>query len=271
MAHFALTLGALFFVGCAGYVAFSYATAFLAQPRAWFNGHVWRAAFVEMLVTWLVVPLWPLWWILGAAYQAQVEGEGKARGRRNPVILLHGFGMNRTQWFWLARRLRARGLGPIYGMNYFSLQSVRSSARQLSRFVDRVMEREHAGEVDIVAHSLGGLVARYYIERLSEGRKIGRLITIGTPHHGTRLGRASFGIPSARDLLADSAFLTDLGPVRAGASYTSIWSRADAIVQPPESASISPAGADEVFDDLGHLSLVVSPRVVEVIDARLRA
>jgi hypothetical protein len=59
--------------------------------------------------------------------------------------------------------------------------------------------------------------------------------------------------------------------VRAGARYVSVWSRADAVVQPPESASIAPAGADEIFDDLGHLSLILSPRVVSVIDARLRA
>jgi hypothetical protein len=52
-------------------------------------------------------------------------------------------------------------------------------------------------------------------------------------------------------------------------SYTSIWSRADAIIVPPESSAISPAGEDCVFDDLGHLTLVVSPRVIDVVAARL--
>jgi pimeloyl-ACP methyl ester carboxylesterase len=270
MRELVLMLGALFFLGCAGYVALSYVTAFAAQPRVWLRPAIWRAAFVEMLVAWIVVPLWPLWWVLGAVYKASVEGEGEARGRRNPVVLLHGFGMNRTQWFFLARRLRAKGHGPIYGMNYFSLHSVARSAKHLGRFVEHVMRCEQADAVDIVAHSLGGIVARYYVERLSGSRKIGRLITIGTPHKGTRIGHAGFAIPSARDLLTGSPLLTDLGPVRAGADYTSIWSRADAVVQPPESASIAPAGTDQVFDDLGHLSLVVSPRVIDVIDARLR-
>jgi pimeloyl-ACP methyl ester carboxylesterase len=256
--------------GCLGYVVLSYTSAFLFRPRSG-SARLWRAALVELLVCWLLVPLWPLWWLLGAVYQRVEEGEGVALGRRHPVVLLHGFGMNRTQWIWMARRLRAHGHGPIYGLNYFSLQTVRASAEQLARQIDRVLEHERVEKVDLIAHSLGGIVARYYIERMSGGPKVGRLVTIGTPHGGTAIGRYGIGIPAARDLRGGSVVLTDLGPVRAGAVYTSIWSRADAIVQPPESSSIAPAGVDEVFDDLGHLSLVLSPRVVDLIDARLRA
>jgi pimeloyl-ACP methyl ester carboxylesterase len=258
---------------CAGgvsFVLFSYTLAFVARPRRW-GLSLLRAAIVEILVIWAIVPLWPLWWVLGGIYEAALRGVGEASGRRNPIILLHGFGMNRTQWIWMARRLRARGHGPIYGMNYFSLQSIARSSRQLSRYVDRVLEREHCAQVDLVAHSMGGVVARYFNERLSDGRKIGRLITIATPHAGTRMGRLGPGIPGARDLLGRSELLGELGPVRPGADYTSIWSRADAVVQPTESASIAPGGIDEVFEDLGHLSLVLSPRVVAAIDARLRA
>jgi pimeloyl-ACP methyl ester carboxylesterase len=263
-------LVAAFYAGSTFYVLFSYAVAFLPRPSLW-SQRLLRAAIVELGVVWTIVPMWPLWWLLGAFYQAKEQGEGEAVGRRHPIILLHGFGMNRTQWIWLARQLRARGHGPIYGMNYFTLSPVKKSARRLERFVQRVLDREKCDKVDLVAHSLGGIVARYYIERLSDGGRIARLITIGTPHGGTRMGRIGPGIPAARDLLSGSALLDELGPVRSGAAYTSIWSRADAIVQPTESASIQPGGTDEIFDDLGHLSLVLSPRVMSVIDARLRA
>ncbi len=271
MAFIACSVAVMFAAGCAMYVLFSYATAFLVRPSTWKGARLGRAALVELLVILMVVPLWPLWWMLGGFYRAVEEGVGQARGRRNPIILLHGFGMNRTQWIWMARRLRARGHGPIYGMNYFSLQAVARSGKALQRFVEDVLLRERAAEVDLVAHSLGGIVARYYIERLGGGQKIGRLVTIGTPHRGTRLGRFGPLIPSARDLHHESPLLRDLGAVRAGAAYTSIWSRADAIIQPAESAAIGAEGADEIFDDLGHLSLVFSPRVVDIIDARLRA
>ena len=258
-------------LSCGLYVLLTYVTAFLLSPAPRGSVRLLRAACVELGTTLLLVPLWPLWWLLGAVYQEGSEGAGEARGRRNPVILLHGFGMNRTQWIWMARRLRARGHGPIYGLNYFSLASVDSAARSLSRFVDQVLSCERRTEVDLVAHSMGGLVARHFIERLSGARKVGRLITIGTPHHGTRLGRFGLFMPAARDLCFGSSFLSELGLVREGSAYTSIWSRADAVVQPAESSSIAPAGVDEIFDDLGHLSLVLSPRVVDVIDARLRA
>ena len=64
-----------------------------------------------------------------------------------------------------------------------------------------------------------------------------------------------------------------MGPViaREGLQYTSIWSRADAIIEPPESASIAPAGEDRVFDDLGHLSLLLSSRVIDTVAERLKA
>ena len=270
VASYGLTIVGLLLSGCVLYVLFSYGSAFLFRPSTWSGAKLWRAALKELLTTFLLVPLWPLWWLLGSVYRLGEEGVGTARGRRNPIILLHGFGMNRTQWMWMARRLRARGLGPIYGFNYFSLQGVPRSARRLQRYVDDVLARESVSEIDIVAHSLGGLVARYFIERMGGSRHVGRLITIGTPHGGTRLGRFVPLVPSARDLLGGSALLQDLGVVRPGAAYTSIWSRADAIIQPPESSSIAPAGIDEVFDDLGHLSLVVSPRVVDVIEGRLR-
>ena len=245
-------------------------TAGVNRPRAWRLATL-RAIVVEIAASIAIVPFWPLWLLLGGVYQAVEEGEGKARGRRNPIILLHGFAMNRTQWMWMARRLRERGHGPIYGINYFSLTRVDRAARRLQRFIEHVKVREDELVVDIVAHSMGGLVARWYIERLDGAHHVERLVTIGTPHHGTRLGWLGWALPAARDLLGGSALLADLGPVRPGAKYTSIWSRADAIVQPSESSSIAPAGADEVFDDLGHLSLTLSPRVVEVIDARLRA
>jgi len=251
-------------VGCALYVLFSYVVAFAGRPSLW-RVRLARAAVLEMITSMLLVAAWPLWWMIG------MLGRWRARSRgERPIIMLHGFGMTGAQWVWMAQRLRARGHGPIYDLNYFSPLSVERSARRLGRFVEAVLERERCAEADIIAHSLGGVVARYYIERLSGGRKIARLITIGTPHAGTRLGRFGLGVPAARDLCGDSVLLTELGPVRAGASYVSVWSRADAVVQPPESASIAPAGADEIFDDLGHLSLILSPRVVSVIDARLR-
>jgi len=232
------------------------------------------AAGRELLALAFLLPLWPLWLIVGASYQARHEGEHHpGDAGRNPVILLHGFAMNRTNWVWLGRRLAKRGIGPLYGTSYFSPQPVRKSAEKLARFVEEVRARERAERVDIVAHSLGGVVSRYYIERLGGDKTIGRLVTIGSPHAGTRIGSFGAFIPSAIETRRASAFYQELGPLRPHecVSYTSVWSLADAIIEPPESSSIAPLGEDRVFDDIGHLSLLLSPRVLDCVAERLRA
>jgi len=256
-------------IGCLGYVGFTYAFAFGPRRDAdnTRRARLWRAMGNELFATLVLMPLYPLWWIIGSSYRASHEGEGHGG---TPVVLLHGFGMNRTNWVWLGARLVERGIGPLYGTSYFSLQRTVRSAHHLRDFVERVLAREDARRVDIVAHSLGGVVARYYMERLGGAHKVRRLVTIASPHGGTHLGRLGL-VPSARDLTQGSPMLTDLGPPKPGVVHTSIWSRADAVVVPPESSQVAPAGVDCIFDDLGHLSLLLSPRVVEAIAGGLAA
>jgi triacylglycerol esterase/lipase EstA (alpha/beta hydrolase family) len=255
-------------VGCATYVSFSYVVAFAKRPRP---PRILRAILVEILTTLVLLPFWPLWMIVGATYEVEIEGEGRATGKRNPVILLHGFAMNQTQWLWMGSRLARRGIGPLYGTSYFSPQSVRRSGRHLRDFVERVCAREDVKKVDIVAHSLGGVVARYYIEQLGGDARVGRLVTIGSPHRGTVLGRFGPLLPSAREVADDSEFIAALGHPKPDVKYTSVWSRADAVIIPADSSSIAPAGEDRVFDDIGHLTLLLSPRVIDCVAERLKA
>jgi triacylglycerol lipase len=270
---FAAAVGVLL-AACVFYVVTSYTHAFWHRRLTTPVGNLVRAAFVELGACLLLLPFWPLWLLVGASYGAVVEGErpAGADGRR-PVVLLHGFAMNRTNWIWLGRRLARRGIGPLYGTSYFSPQSVRRSAEQLARFIERVVAKQGAERVDIVAHSLGGVVARYYIERLGGAKRVRRVVTIGSPHNGTVIARLGVLFPSARETIAGSSFYSDLGPLvaREGIAFTSVWSRADAIIEPPESSSIAPVGEDRVFENLGHLSLLLSPRVLDTVAERLAA
>jgi len=248
------------FVGSLAYVFGTYA---LLVARGAPQANWVRAALVELLATMLLLPLWPLWWLLGSTYERR-SGSGR------PIILLHGLGMNRTNWLWLGGRLSAAGLGPLYGTTYFSPQTIERSAQKLQAFVAGVLAREgpEDGRVDIVAHSMGGVVARYFIEKLGGSAQVGRLITIGSPHRGTLLGRMGL-VPGARQLAHGSSFYDHIADYSTEVAYTSVWSRADALVAPPESASIEPVGRDFVFTDLGHLSMLVSPRVLAVVQERL--
>jgi triacylglycerol esterase/lipase EstA (alpha/beta hydrolase family) len=207
--------------------------------------------------------------LLGATYETAEEGEPAPGPSRRPIILLHGFLLTQTSWLVLGHRLRRRGLGPLYATTYYSVQPVRASAEHLAAFVDEVCARHGAERVDIIAHSMGGVVARYFVERLGGAARLGRLITIASPHKGTLMGRYGL-VAGARDLVADSELMEELAVPRPCLPYTSIWSRSDSVILPQVSSSIAPSGEDCVFDDLGHLSLLASRRVTEVIVERLR-
>ena len=289
----ALAFAALVAASIALFNLLTFAVAFARPPRP---RRLLVAVLKELLANLVLIPVWPLFLFIGARYQRRhTDPTGRRRGR--PVILLHGYLMNRTNWVWLGRALSRRGLGPLYGLSYLSTAGSERAARRLARFVEEVCAREGADTVDIVAHSLGGLVARRYIEHMDGGPRVRRLITIGTPHRGTGWARVIFG-KAGRDLAPPLSTVGGHGQAPIGSSnmgapegvlYTSIWSRCDNLVVPPESAQLTPRlppdGAatataidasgdrldDVVFDDLGHLSLLVSPRVADAVATRLAA
>ncbi len=92
--------------------------------------------------------------------------EGLARGRR-PVLLLHGFVDNRSVFVMLRRSLARHGRDGIETLNYSPLTcDLRAAAELLGRRVEEIRARTGHAEVDIVGHSLGGLIARYYVQCL---------------------------------------------------------------------------------------------------------
>ena len=77
--------------------------------------------------------------------------------------MLHGYAMNRANFVPLAQRLAAAQLGPIVGFEYWSLGRVSTAARRLGEFVTHVREQTGASQVDLVGHSMGGLVSTAYV------------------------------------------------------------------------------------------------------------
>ena len=235
-----------------------------------------RGMLTELVATLVLMPFLPLWWLIGESYQAREPGHGDGR-RRNPVILVHGLALTHTSWLFVGHYLARRGLGPIYGTTYFSFQSVAVSAEKLSRTVAAVRARENADRVDLVGHSLGGVVARAYIEKLGGAAHVGRLITIGSPHRGTLYGRmrlfSLLGLLPSVHQVGTSNFVDPPETIANDprVTYHAIWSRADAVILPPRSSSLEPRGKDVVFDNIGHLALLLSRRVVRTIFAQLSA
>ncbi len=194
---------------------------------------------------------------------------GAARGPR-PVIVVHGYAMNRANFVLLARRLRDAGLGPVLGFEYWSLGKTASAARRLAEYVAEVRAATGAAQVDVIGHSMGGVVGRYFVQLGGGDGVVANLITIGSPHAGTDVSAVGIGRP-AKELFFGSTLLARLraAPLPSRTRWTVIWSRSDALVPGARQARV--AGPEElVHDDLGHLSLLTSRRVADDVIARLR-
>ena len=194
----------------------------------------------------------------------------RTRGPR-PIIVLHGYAMNRANFLPLAFRLARANLGPIAGFEYWTLGRTAAAARQLAWFVDEVRRTTGAAQVDIVGHSMGGVVAHYYVALLGGDGAVANLVTLGSPHAGTDVSAVGVGY-AMRELAGGSLLVKRLAaaPALAHTRMTTILSHTDALV--PAAQQVPVPGAERVvFDDLGHVALLGSRRVARAIIERLSA
>lgn len=141
-------------------------------------------------------------------------------------------------------------------MGVYAVGEIAASAGQLSDFVDRVLAATGAQQVDLVGHSQGGMMPRYYIKNLGGGGKVHSLIGLAPSNHGTTLnglftlsgffpaaGEFTGSLcPACQEQSAGSPFLTALnagGETTPGVDYTVIESRYDEVVTPYTSAFLS--------------------------------
>jgi len=183
--------------------------------------------------------------------------EHAAAGAASPVLLIHGIVCNRAVWRPLLGRLAARGFAPVRALSLEPLfadidthtASVLQALRELQRSSGGV-------PVAIVAHSMGGLVARAALAAGGPGL-VSRIVTIASPHHGTALARLFRSAP-ARQMRPGSSWLQTLNAAQEGhwpLPVTSIYSLHDNLVAPPRSAALAGARLHELTG-LGHLSLL---------------
>ena len=210
---------------------------------------------------------WALGWAVSAArplgYVAPVW-RGRRRGPR-PVVLVHGYAMSRAYFLLLAGRLGRTGLGPFYGYEYWTLGKVASAARRLGEYIEELCRFHRTDEVDLIGHSMGGVVARYYLSLGGGAARVRHLVTLGSPHSGTEVSYFGVGRP-VHELLPGSALLArlDAAGLPASTRALAIWSRADAMVWSERQAHL-PGARMLAFDDLGHLGLLASRRVAREV------
>jgi pimeloyl-ACP methyl ester carboxylesterase len=195
----------------------------------------------------------------------------RARGPR-PVLLVHGYAMGRSNFLVLAHRMAAAGLGPLIGFEYPTMGGVARASAALAAFVEELCARLGVAQVDVVGHSLGGVVARHYASVGGGGARIANLVTLGSPHGGSPFAPFGFG-PTRVEMAAESELLRTIAatPLPPELRWTIVWSRADGLVSSRTHAVAAGATVAEILEyaDLGHLALLASRRVAREIIARL--
>lgn len=182
---------------------------------------------------------------------------------RPPVLLLHGFIDNRSVFVLLRRSLRRHGWQHVEGFNFSPLScDIRSSAELLGRHIKEVCARTGHDRIDVVGHSLGGLIARYYAQRLDGHHRVRTLVTLGTPHSGTRAIPLMTVHPLVRQMRPDSEVIEELARPAPGCttSFVSFWSDLDQFMSPLETAVLNHpdlATRNIQVSGVGHLALPV--------------
>ena len=260
-----------------------------------------RALVRELWIAGWTQPLIPLFYLVGhrmdgffvrrgregiAKAKADAKAEAKAEANADalavatseavehggvPVIFVHGYMQNRVGFLGLARTLARQGLGPLFGFNYPWFASMPSNAARLERFVERICKETGSAVVDLVCHSMGGLVAMEMMrdEASHEKLKVRRCVTIATPHAGVMWRGPLIGI-GATALRRGSKLLEAHAGAKLAVPCLSVYSSHDNIVHPKESSSLALRGGRDVeVVGLAHLAILFSPQVADHVAAFL--
>jgi triacylglycerol lipase len=224
-----------------------------------------------------------------------------------PVVLVHGLGANMQEnWSYHSPRIKAAGYC-VFALSYgvdprtalFPVKvggviPMERSAPELAAFVDRVLTATGADQVDLVGHSEGTVMPRYYLERLGGAPKVKRFVALTPLWRGTEIGGAAMlrdlaeplGLAapivnlvasicgSCPQFLRGSPYLNDLnadGEAIPGIKHTNVITLYDELVTPPTSGVMRDGGTNIILQDVcptdlsEHLAIAFDPVVTQLI------
>lgn len=192
-----------------------------------------------------------------------------------PILMVHGVIHNRSAFVPMIREMKDANWKNVFTINYSTLHgSLTAMVEELAKRVEQICETTHSPQIDIVAHSLGGIVSRYYM-CLGEGRgRVKHLVTLGTPHQGTDTSflLRGFTLGALNSDLRKNSYLISLlneTSLPKGARLTSIYSKYDWVVWPRGSCHVEGLPRHSFknveIEDSSHMSLLYSQKVSELV------
>jgi len=210
--------------------------------------------------------------VIYAVTSKQFSSKMKSSPDRNPVILIHGIWDTKIIFSKMSARLTELGWS-VHSLNLTPNDgslSLDFLAKQLADYISETFDPEQS--LDIVGYSMGGIVSRYYVQRLGGMDRVQRFITISSPHNGT-LTAYSLRLPGYLDMRPDSGLLRDLNQdvtMLKRINFTSMWTPFDIMIVPSNSSQL-PVGKEVKLNVLLHRQMVTEPQSINALVEELKA
>ena len=191
-----------------------------------------------------------------------------------PIVLIHGIVDNHTIFALLRRHLLRRGFGRVRTFSYSPITvDVRRTAERLGAEIEQLCEESGYERIHVIGHSLGGLIARYYVQRLGGDERVHTCVTLGSPHQGTQTARL-LPWPLVRQLRPSSDLMAELDEPAPGCRtrFLVFYSDVDQLIVPQRRARIDHPdlhARNVRIRGVGHLSLPIDGDVVHRISSAL--
>ncbi len=200
-----------------------------------------------------------------APTQNDIRSAEQSVRRERPVLLVHGLGGHPRHFSAVQRYIKHVGGRYSKAVDLRDGASLEAMAQRMREHIAEATNSctsEAPNKIDMITHSMGGIVARLALEDKATRKRVATLITMGTPHRGTHLARLA-DTPHIVDLRPGSTIVErlacqDFWHTSHGPRLIALWSHCDTTILPPESAAWEAAEAHEMAN-FTHLSYLLNP------------
>jgi hypothetical protein len=192
-----------------------------------------------------------------------------------PILMVHGIIDNHSIFTLLQRALGRRGFATLSSYDYGLLtRDIPAAAGLLGEAIEKLAANSGYERVHVIGHSLGGLSARYYVQRLGGDARVHTLVTLGTPHAGTEAARPFRKLPLLGQLTPGSSVLRELAEPAPDCRtrFLVFASDLDHVIRPSDNARLEHPDLsvrNVAVRGVGHLSLPSNSSVAFTIASAL--